>query len=230
MNKVFNVNLGEYPFTIDEDAYLHLDNYLSTIHNHFRSSEGYEEITSDIEIRLAELFLDSMGSRKIVNMKDVKAAIQTMGTPEEFGAEPVDETFEEAPKHEHSFRPGKRLYRNPDETIVAGVASGIAAYLGIQDPLWVRLALVLLTTFSFGTFMMAYFILWAIVPEAKTAGDRLAMRGEPINVSNIGKIIEEEVHMLSDKMNEFGEEFKSKKKASPKTTELEIPLRKGFIF
>jgi len=230
MNKVFNVNLGEYPFTIDEDAYLHLDSYLSTIHNHFRTSEGYEEITSDIEIRLAELFLESMGSRKIVNLKDVKAAIQIMGTPEEFGAEPVEETIEDAPKQKSSFRPGKRLYRNPDETIVAGVASGIAAYLGIQDPLWVRLSLVFLTTFSGGFFLMAYLVLWAIVPEAKSASDRLAMRGEPINASNIGKIIEEEIHMLSDKMSEFGEEFKSKKKASPKTTELEIPLRKGFIF
>ena len=53
MNKVFNINLGGYPFTIDEDAFEALNNYLQTIHRHFRHSEGYEEITGDIESRMA---------------------------------------------------------------------------------------------------------------------------------------------------------------------------------
>ena len=55
MNKVFNINLGGYPFTIDEDAFGHLNQYLDAIHRHFESSEGYEDISSDIEDRMAEL-------------------------------------------------------------------------------------------------------------------------------------------------------------------------------
>jgi len=49
MNKVFNINLGGYAFTIDDNAYQHLSSYLKTIHSHFQHSEGYEEITSDIK-------------------------------------------------------------------------------------------------------------------------------------------------------------------------------------
>jgi hypothetical protein len=75
MNKVFNINLGGYPFTIDDDAYEHLKVYLKTIHNHFRDSEGYEEITSDIESRLAELFQDKLNDRPIVMLSTVQDAI-----------------------------------------------------------------------------------------------------------------------------------------------------------
>ena len=60
MNKVQHINLGGFPFTIDEDAYDHLRHYLETIHRHFEGSEGYEEITNDIEARMAELFQESL--------------------------------------------------------------------------------------------------------------------------------------------------------------------------
>ena len=78
MNKVLNINLGGYPFTIDDDAYEHLENYLETIHNHFKKSEGYEEITSDIEARMAELFQDQLSGRSIVTIRDVEAGIAIM--------------------------------------------------------------------------------------------------------------------------------------------------------
>lgn len=35
MNKTFNINLGSYPFAIDEDAYEYIQNYLDTIRRHF---------------------------------------------------------------------------------------------------------------------------------------------------------------------------------------------------
>ena len=85
MNKIFNINLGGYPFTIDEDAYDHLNAYLKTIHRHFNQSEGYEEITHDIEARLAELFLEQLNNRPIVAFQNVEDAIAIMGRPEEFG-------------------------------------------------------------------------------------------------------------------------------------------------
>ena len=200
MNKVQQINLGGVPFTIDEDAYEHLRRYLETIHRHFRESDGYEEITNDIEARLAELFQEGLGNRKIVTISDVKNAIVIMGTPEDFGAEPI---VEEERAKERQYRPGRRLFRDPEEEIIGGVCAGIAAYLGINDPLWIRLAFILLTiTSGFG--IPAYLILWAIVPQAKTASDRLAMRGEPINISTIGKIVEEEVEHFSQKVSELG--------------------------
>ncbi len=235
MNKVFNVNLGGYPFTIDEDAYQQLDDYLTAIHGHFRASEGYEEITGDIEGRMAELFQESLEGRTIVTLKDVENAIAVMGTPEEFGADPI----EERPKSKKTktkskvigagIKTGKRLFRNPEDEMVAGVCSGIAAYFGIQDPLWIRLLFVLITL-SGGFGIPAYLILWAIVPKAETSGDRLAMRGEPINVNNIAKTIEDELEDLSDKFSDFGEGFSSKKKEVVEPIVLDPPLRKGFLY
>ncbi len=238
MNKVFNINLGGYPFTIDEDAYLHLSNYLTSIHNHFRDSEGYEEITSDIEARMAELFQDQLNGRQIVTTKDVSNAISIMGTPEDFGAEPSAEHIfedEEPVNKKGKYKTGKRLFRNSEDEVVGGVCSGLAAYFGIEDPIWIRIGWILFTI-SGGLGIPAYIILWVIVPKAETAGDRLSMRGEKINVSNIGKIIEEEMVNFTDKMEQFGNDFQSKKKPLERLEQLEMveeveygmPLRKGF--
>lgn len=212
MNKVQHINLGGFPFTIDEDAYEHLRNYLETIHRHFRGSEGYEEITNDIEARMAELFQESLGERgSIITVKEVKDAIVIMGTPEDFGAEPIGEEEQLRTGKGRGYRPGKRLFRNPEDEVLGGVCSGIAAYFGIADPLWIRLLFIVITI-SGGFGIPAYLILWAIVPKAETASDRLAMRGEPINASNIGKIIEEEFQHISDKVSELGSELSGKKK------------------
>ncbi|MCB0585985.1 MAG: DUF2807 domain-containing protein [Phaeodactylibacter sp.] len=212
MNKVQHINLGGLPFTIDEDAYEHLRNYLGTIHRHFQGSEGYEEITNDIEARMAELFQESLGERNtIITMKEVKDAIVIMGTPEDFGAEPLGEEPEPGSRKSSGYRPGKRLFRNPEDEVLGGVCSGIAAYFGIADPLWIRLLFIVITI-SGGFGIPAYLILWAIVPKAETASDRLAMRGEPINASNIGRIIEEEFQHISDKVSELGSELGGKKK------------------
>ncbi len=221
MTKVFNINLGGIPFTIDEDAYETLSNYLKTIHHHFRSSEGYEEITTDIEARMAELFQEKMGSRSIVSLKDVNSVITIMGTPEDFGAVPLDDATTDEPNSKFGkkwrIKTGKRLFKNPDEQVIGGVCSGIAAYFGIADPLWVRLAFILFT-FVGGFAVALYFILWAILPKAETASDKLSMRGEPINASNIGKIIEEEFDHVSKKVSELSDEIKAEFGSKKKST------------
>jgi phage shock protein PspC (stress-responsive transcriptional regulator) len=240
MNKVLNINLGGYPFTIDDDGFEHLENYLDTIHSHFKKSDGYEEITSDIEARMAELFQEQLNGRSIVTIRIVETCIGIMGTPEEFGAEGLEEEdtfYEKTQAHSHShssgkqtnYQTGKKLFRDPDDSTVGGVCSGIAAYFGIEDPLWVRLLFVL--GFFSGTIgLWAYIILWAIIPEAKSAGDRLAMKGETINVSNIGRIIEDEIDVFADKLDEIGSELGSKKKAPKKRSMVEeAPLRRGFL-
>ncbi len=207
MNKVVNINLGGIPFTMDEDAYDHLRGYLDVIYRHFRDTEGYEEITTDIESRLAELFQEGLANRPIVGLKDVEEAIRIMGTPEDFGADDEISSASEDP----TYKTGKRLFRSPDDVVLGGVSSGIAAYFGINEPLWIRLAFVLLTlTGTFG--IPIYLVLWAIIPKAKTAADKLAMRGEPINVSNIGKLIQKEFESLSKEVSDITQEINGKRK------------------
>jgi phage shock protein PspC (stress-responsive transcriptional regulator) len=209
MNKVLNINLGGTPLTIDDDAYLFLENYLQSLHNHFRNSEGYEEIMGDIEARLGELTREAMGKRTIANIQDVKNTVSVMGTPEDFGAEPIAETAQKSKNTEggssntSGIKTGKRLFRDEENKAVGGVCAGIAAYFGIEDPLWVRLAFLGLI-FLFGTSVLLYFILWVIVPPAITTADRLAMRGEPIDVNSIAKSVEDGVEKLSNQVNQFG--------------------------
>ena len=219
MNKVFNINLGGYAFTIDENAYHHLKQYLGAIDSHFKNTEGFDDITTDIEIRLAEIFREKMDGRQIVSIKDVNQAINIMGTPEDFGAESnytgvpeeeTEKTFSKSTKENKKGKTqkfGKRLYRNPDETAIGGVASGVSAYFGIEDPLWVRIAFVVLI-FGGGFGFPLYIILWAVLPSAKTAKQKLEMRGEKIDVNSIAKTIEEEVTHLKDRFQELGDEFK----------------------
>ncbi len=77
----------------------------------------------------------------------------------------------------------RKLYRNGDNQMIGGVCSGIAAYVGV-DEVWLRIAFVASFLF-FGTGFLAYIILWIIIPEAKTASEKLHMRGSPIDVNHI---------------------------------------------
>jgi phage shock protein PspC (stress-responsive transcriptional regulator) len=216
MNKVLNINLGGLPFTIDDEAYRMLENYLQSLHNHFRASEGYEEILNDIEARLAELIKEGMGKRGIVTHQDVKNAVSVMGKPEDFGAESLDETqstSSEGARTEGSkksssstggtpFQTGKRLFRDENNKMVGGVCSGLAAYFGIEV-VWLRIVWGLLFFFG-GSGFILYVIMWAVVPSAKTTADRLAMQGQPIDVNNIAKTVETGFEKFTEKVNEFG--------------------------
>lgn len=214
MNKIFNINLGGYPFTIDDDAYKKLDKYLATIQKHFSKSEGCEDIITDIEIRIAELFNEHLKGQPIVGLREVDKIISIMGTPEDFGAaaeEEVHEGHSASQKSEtHKSQTGRRLFRDPDEKVIGGVCSGLAAYFGIQEPVWVRLFMVLLIFTGFAP--LIYIVLWIAIPEAKTSGDKLSMRGEKIDVSNIARKVEEEINNLADTISEMTKDIGSKKK------------------
>ncbi len=216
MNKVLNINLGGLPFTIDDEAYRMLENYLQSLHNHFRASEGYDEIMNDIEARLAELIQEGMGKRGIVTHQDVKNAVSVMGKPEDFGAESLDETASQASDSSNTegskksssttggtpFQTGKRLFRDDAHKMIGGVCSGLAAYFGIEV-VWLRIAWAVLFFFG-GSGFILYVILWAVLPSAKTTADRLAMQGQPIDVNNIAKTVETSFEKFSEKVNEFG--------------------------
>ena len=77
----------------------------------------------------------------------------------------------------------KKIYRNPDETVLGGVASGIAAYFG-TTPALIRI-LFLLALIPGGAGLFIYIILWIIVPAAKTVTEKLEMKGEPVTLENI---------------------------------------------
>jgi len=206
MNKVFNINLGGYPFVIDHEAFDALEQYLNSLNRYFKASEGRDEIVSDIEVRIGELFKEKLKRRKIVSLNDVNDVIDTMGRPEQFEEDIYTECGTYA-GGQFDIRTGKRLYRDPESKILAGVCSGLSAYLGIEDPIWMRLAFAI-GFFGFGIGVLPYIILWMVVPEAKTSGDKLAMRGEAANASNIANFVQDNMQHLGKKITELGKEFK----------------------
>jgi phage shock protein PspC (stress-responsive transcriptional regulator) len=215
MNKILNINLGGYALTIDDDAYEYLSAYLDSIRRRFSESEGRDEIVGDIESRLGEVITESMGARTIVMLPDVEAAIALMGKPEDFGGEEAASSNTGSTSggtgkgsRSSSIKTGKRLFRDEEDAVVAGVCSGLAAYFGMTDPVWMRLIFVLLGFASFGFWAPAYVLMWILVPPAKTAVDRLAMRGEPANMDNIAREVEEGFDRLGKKVNEMGTQAK----------------------
>lgn len=209
MNKILNINLGGYALTIDDDAYEYLSGYLDSIRRRFSESEGRDEIIGDIEARIGELISQGMGTRTIVMLPDAEAAVAVMGKPEDFGGEESTAsstgtgTGSSKKSGKTTVRTGKRLFRDEEDAVVAGVCSGLSAYFGIQDPVWMRLIFVLLAFASFGFWAPAYVLIWILVAPAKTAADRLAMRGEQVNMDNIAREVEEGFDRLGKKVNEF---------------------------
>lgn len=209
MNKTVNINLSGIIFHIEEDAYNKMYSYLSTIKGYFSESEGRDEIMSDIENRIAEMLSEKISDKKqVVLMSDVDHVIEIMGKPEDFAGEQSknEDTKSEQPVYNTSSVKRRRVFRDPDNKILGGVCSGIANYFNI-DPLWLRLALVI-SFFAFGSGFLLYIVLWIVIPEAKTAAEKLEMRGEDVNFSNIGKKVEEELNSFGKKAEKWGEEVK----------------------
>jgi len=210
MNKILNINLGGYALTIDDDAYEYLKNYLEKIRLRFSEREGRDEILSDIEARMGEIISGSMGTRTIVMLPDVEAAASMMGKPEDFGSgEATTENNEQVSSSgKAAVRTGKRLFRDEQDAIVGGVCSGLTSYFGMADPVWMRLIFVLLAFISFGFWVPAYILIWILVPPARNSSDRLAMRGEPINMDNIAKEVEDGFDRLGNRLDNVGNEAK----------------------
>lgn len=199
MKKTLTVNLGGTVFQLDEDAYKLLDNYLNDLRFHFRKEEGGEEIVRDMEMRISELFTENLeGGQQVITIDNVEAVIARMGHPEdledESGADYAAEaTASQDCKNEtaggSSEKIERRLFRNVDDSILGGVLSGIAAYFG-WDPTAVRLIYIMLGFLPGGpSVLIIYLILLFIIPPARTATEKLQMRGEPVNMENIGKTV-----------------------------------------
>jgi phage shock protein PspC (stress-responsive transcriptional regulator) len=202
------MNLSGIIFHIEEDAYDKLNKYLSTIRSYFNNSEGRDEIMSDIESRIAEMLQEKVSKTKqAVLMMDVESVIAMMGKPEDFAGDDQQKQQNTADSAETGSRnyngKRRRVFRDPDEKMLGGVCSGIANYFDF-DPLWLRAAFAI-SFFIFGSGFLLYLILWIIIPEAKTTAEKLEMRGEKVDINNIGKAVNEEFEDFKKRVNNFGE-------------------------
>jgi phage shock protein PspC (stress-responsive transcriptional regulator) len=122
----------------------------------------------------------------------------------------------------------KKLFRDPDEKIIAGVCSGIGNYFGINA--WIPRVLFLLPFLSFisrwghwgfgdfgdiirftfsPTSLIVYIILWIVIPEAYTTSEKLEMKGEKVDMNSIKASVMEEMKGVGKKASTFGKEASS---------------------
>ena len=231
MNKTLTINISGIVFNIEEDAYETLKNYLGKIKRHFQSEEGNEEIVADIEARLAELLKAKMHvGKQVLLMADINDAISVMGQPEDFSDNGSEENKKEeshSSSHQNYYaNKRRRVFRDPESKILGGVCSGIGNYFDI-DPLWIRLALVVMF-FGFGSGFLLYIILWIIIPEAKTTAEKLEMRGEPVDVNTISKTIKDEAENIKSKAKDFGTNVKTQFTNKDNTSKFVDLLRQIF--
>jgi phage shock protein PspC (stress-responsive transcriptional regulator) len=128
---------------------------------------------------------------------------------------------------------GKRLYRNPNDRIVGGVAGGLAAYFNMRTstvrlifaaPIALSILLSILDGISWrhnfdffpniifgslsGTFILAYVILWMVLPEARSTYEKMEMRGEKVDVNSIRQNVKEGMGNVKEKVKGWSGEVK----------------------
>jgi phage shock protein PspC (stress-responsive transcriptional regulator) len=128
---------------------------------------------------------------------------------------------------------GKKLYRNPDDRVIAGVAGGLAAYFNSKAttirlifaaPILLSILFGIINTDAWhndfilvpnivfgsltGTFILAYVILWMVLPEAHSTYEKMEMRGEKVDVNTIRQNVKESAENFKERAKEWGEEVK----------------------
>ncbi len=273
MKKNISINISGIIFHIEEDGYETLRKYLDSINKYFGSFEDSSEILSDIESRIAEIFLSRLNEGKqVITSEDVQFLMTTMGGVNDFKAAEEQETTASQPEgnqqkqsntsgasqtgstsskklfrdHNRKILGGvcaglghyfnidpvwprllfallvlgsygglflvyiilwivlpasseledepsvKKMYRSSDTKVIGGVASGVAAFFGV-DVVIIRLLFVI-TTIFFGTGLVIYIVLWIALPEAKTITEKMQMQGEPVTLSNIESTVKKAIN------------------------------------
>ena len=212
MKKTVTINISGQMFFIDEDAYKCLQSYLTKIEATFRNQESGDEIITDIESRIAEIFNERIKRETgVVSINLVHDVIATMGEPEQFeedkGHEQTEYTKPDAIIYPKSR---KRFFRDIDKRVLGGVCAGIANYFNI-DVLLVRIIALLLVPFTSGAIILIYAVLWIALPPARTTAQKLEMRGENITINNIEKTIRDEYDEVKRNFDKFKDSSTYKK-------------------
>ena len=180
MNKTISISLAGFSFIIEEQAYEKLNAYLQALRNSLEKDEA-DEVMYDIEIRIAEIFRENLDKREVVNSDDVEKVIAQLGTPEAIEGQ----NEENAGKETSQEKTRKELFRDMKRGKIAGVCAGLAQYFGMDISL-MRIIWILVFIFTVGfVSVVAYVILWVVLPEAETASDFLKMQGKPINFDSL---------------------------------------------
>lgn len=168
MNEIQRVHIAKVTYSIETSAKKELFAYIEALRKY-----ADDEIVDDIEARITEILADrGVKPDGVIDSKDVAAIIKQLGKPEEFLDEAVATEAE-------PVRAGRKFFRNPNGAWLGGLCTGVASYF--KQSVWVvRWLFILLTLATSGFSLVAYIIVWVLVPAAKTPADLLQLRGKPV--------------------------------------------------
>lgn len=190
MKKVLNISLGNRSFAIEEDAYKRLSTYLEHFRTRLAQQSGVPytqnaEVMEDLESRIAELFLQEVGTDgRVVGIDLVERVAGRLGMPDGAPERPASAagTYSAA-SDEPQVR--KKIYRDYDNRRIAGVCAGLAVYLDIDVVLTRILMLVALIAGTAGFWI--YVICWIAIPKAVTPTQKCEMNGLSVTAENLSK-------------------------------------------
>jgi phage shock protein PspC (stress-responsive transcriptional regulator) len=180
MKRTIRASIAGQIFQVDEDGYYKLDNYLKSIEQHYHSTIEAKEIAEDIEFRIAELLTANLANKDALSLQDINEVIHIIGQPDDFPKDDEEdsEMYYRAKAPVISSQVVKKLYRDSDNRVIAGVCSGLGAYFDV-DPVLFRV-LFLVALIAGGSGVLLYIILWIGIPNAITTTQKLEMRGKRI--------------------------------------------------
>lgn len=184
MKNTLEIGIGGKSFIMDEDAHERLRKYLETFRARLTSEQG-GEVMDDIEARIAELLLSSLGSgQQSVSLALVDRITAQLGMPD--GRPEFEDTVENQNKTEEKMgNPAKKLYLDVESRKLGGVCSGIAAYMDIDVTIVRIIFLALVLCGSFGLWL--YLIIWIVAPKALTPAQKCELRGWEPTAENLAK-------------------------------------------
>lgn len=220
MNKTLSIGLAGFSFTIEEHAYIKLSDYLNALRSSLDASEA-DEVMHDIEIRMVEIFKDSLGKREVINDTDVEKVIAQIGSPEKI-EEQEEAYFSEKTSTRKNFSGNnytdkKQLFRDPEKQKVAGVCAGLAQYVGMDittmRAIWLGIFILGIFTAAISSSLIGllYVILWIVLPKAETAADFLKMQGKPMNFDNLKNESNKLVQFANESTQRVGEIYNENK-------------------
>lgn len=197
MNEVKKCSISGVAFTLDNDAFEALNDYLESLKKTYQDTPDGVEIVADIEARIAELILSAQDNARVVERPLIENIIRQLGSAADITGEDPDSDL-----HHTEPRIPRRLYRDTENAKLGGVCAGIGKYFD-TDPVWIRLGIFIplfVSVFGwipflhwtgpmmgnlFGIFVICYVIMWFAVPAARTARQKLEMNGEKITEQSI---------------------------------------------
>lgn len=176
MNEITRIHIAKIAYDTELAAKKQLEKYLQALETYAQD----DEVVMDIEIRITEL-LESRGVKAggVITSEDITAIRTQLGEPHEFADDAGDIAIGPS-----TLSSDRRLYRSLDSAVLGGVLSGVAQYFRI-NPLWTRLAFLVLLFISFGFVALLYIVLWVVIPPARTAAEKLQLSGQPVTAASI---------------------------------------------